>query len=1050
MSIAYLPSEGGINKVGLTKDNLWFGDSIGGKVVDKIKVKKFSSTVNYFTNVYGNLDSTSRWFFKDVTEYNFLNGITLYRCIYIGSDERYRETEILGNIAASITHNGPDAADYSVTVDIATDGKFTAFTSHSTKVLETEQDPTSVVSTRTDWASSINFSTPLNPGEYIKVWIRMKFAESASLADVTDYDYFISIKDLTIPMRRTNGRMSMSKVFSMSLTEENYIMRECLPKDFLVQNIYKVIDNGNINVFHIENDRLKLLIIKPGSNPDNSKYISLDISTFVPGITANNEFISNITECFTAVISGTAATSGTPATTGDMIDYPDISYDYTNIVGTKFLVDVFGSNKPDRNDFYLFFNTFLTDTSDEYIQRYGHRNYYWNCGVVHINLNHLNDAFFESVEAGYANVKNINLIEQYVEIIHDRFFIESVILQDDLFTGTGYIPEDCRITNNKSKLVYLWEGDVVNRKPVLQMFNIPSAFSTVANTIENNAGTEAYLTFDESHVNLINYGYFRDVHLINDGVKYVQLGPATQAAFHHGLSPVSYDMDNNELNQFSSTWSFGVSTQSITVVVPPVTGSCEITTTPAMSAVETDDVYFDENNPNHWHLTDQSQFDSFVGGTLAVNRSDYDLNLLDKNIPIFNIHCLGSQDLSAMKASYNFKARKWSLIVNTEIGDPYEVEVSEVELFATAENTITLNLFRQLDYGCSKKYIVHMDIWVNGKQLFNGISYTKYTNDTFVITHNYEGTFAGWLSYWDVKKYIETDVSKYATSMFQILSNIAWAELQSEIENVTEVESLKMFNFKRHILMRNLDWGSKESMVIPVVLQGNGYNIDTSYNSEIRRSVFDFSKIDINQKSFAFTMEGSSDLLAWKAGTYDIERDLLVVWVRIDNWSGQRIVMYYADNRMVHDLETLYPYRDDWYALWHMNNNVKIPITRYVDQKVFAGGEQFVRVSNSDGVEYLIRIDKQFVFGYTETYKSNKFDINWDDRTADKSTTDLINDFIRTHVPKFKPSFMEIRDVNSIFPYTLESGGNNFSVRETQPESSNIVVPQAPSVVCRI
>jgi hypothetical protein len=26
MAIAYLPSEGGINKVGLTKDNLWFGD----------------------------------------------------------------------------------------------------------------------------------------------------------------------------------------------------------------------------------------------------------------------------------------------------------------------------------------------------------------------------------------------------------------------------------------------------------------------------------------------------------------------------------------------------------------------------------------------------------------------------------------------------------------------------------------------------------------------------------------------------------------------------------------------------------------------------------------------------------------------------------------------------------------------------------------------------------------------------------------------------------------------------------------------------------------
>lgn len=1062
MSIAYLPSEGGINKVGLTGDYLWYGDSIGGKILDRIKVKKFADNGSYFNYYYSNLDASSRWFFKDVTEYNFLNGVTIYRCMYIGADERFKETEVLGNIACSITHNGPNTADNSVTIDMAVDGKFTVFTSQNTTVLETEQDPTDILASRNDWTTSLVYNDTLKPGEYLKVWIRLQFANNATFLNVTDYDYFVTIKDLTIPMRRTNGRMPMSKMFSMSLDKKDYILYESIPKDVDIQNIYKVIDNGKyLNIFYIEGSDIKLLIVKQEENPDNSKYIDINISTFVPEITANNQFLSNFSQCFTQAItgtdspssSGTSGTSGSPesvSTTGYPVDYPDISYDYDSVVGKKFLVDILGTEKPDRNDFYLFFNTFLSDTSDEYIEKYGHKNYYWNCGVVHINLNHINDVFFSNIEAGYANVQSINLIEQYTEILNNRFFINSITMKDDLLTGVGYIPEDCRIINNKTKLFYVWEGDIVNRKTLLQMFDIPSSVSTVVNTIENAAGTDPYLTFDDTHVNLVNFGHVRSTRYIDDGIKFVAMGPATQSAFHHGLSPVTYDMTNTSLDQFASTWAFGISTQSISLISAPSTvDACDFESVSVSAADIPDAESFDSHNPNHWHLMNQSDFDSFYSGSSTVKGSDYKINIVDKNLPIFNIHCLGNQDLSAMKAVYNFKTKKWILTVNDETGEPYEVIVEDVPLIATAENTITVNLYRQLDYGCAKKYIIHIEIWVNGRQLFTGISYTRYTNDTFTITHNYEGEFAGWLSYWDIRKYIETNVDKYAIPMFQIFSNIAWAELEAEIDNVTEVESLKMFNFKRNILMRNLSWGSKESIVIPIVLQGNGYNISDEYNVEVRRSVFNFNRIDINQKSFAFTLEGSSNLLEWVAGKYDIERDILVVWVRVDNWDGQRITMYYSDSRVIQTKEYQKPYRDDWYAAWHMNNNIKIPRTRFVSQKVFHAGEHFVNVTDSTGNEYLIRVDKQYVFGYADTYMSNKFDIQWDDRTTDINTTNLINDFIRTQVKNFKPSFMEIRNVDSTFPYKLEGGDNNTELRGEQPADSSIVTPQGPTVICR-
>ena len=502
MSIAYLPSEGGINKVGLTEDNLWYGDSIGGAILDKIKVKRFSDSGSYFNYQYSNLNSTSRWFFKDVTEYNFVKGITIYRCMYIGADERFKESEFLNDIQCSITHNGPVEVNSSVAIDIATDGKFTVFTSRNTSNLETEQDTSSVLSNRNDWVNTLNIGEVLKPGEYIKVWVRLKFSANPLVANFTNYDYFVTINDLTIPMRRVNGRLPMSKVFGASLSGDRIVLKESLPSDFQVNDIYKVIDNGKyLNIFYIEDKRIKLLIIKTAETPSKSKYIQMDINNIVPGIVVDNQFASNFSQCFTTAItgtdgsitgspsttgtSGTSGTSGSPETSGYPVDTPDIDFDYNTVVGKQFLVDIVGTEKQDRNDFYLFFNTFLLETDDEYLERYGHKNYYWNCGVVHINLIHINDVFFENVESGYDNIQNISLTNQYTDIIHTRFFINSITAKDELITGVGYIPEDCRIVNNKSKMFYIWEGDIVNRKPLMQMFDIPSTKTVEINTIKN-------------------------------------------------------------------------------------------------------------------------------------------------------------------------------------------------------------------------------------------------------------------------------------------------------------------------------------------------------------------------------------------------------------------------------------------------------------------------------------------------------------------------------------------------------------------------------------
>jgi hypothetical protein len=283
--------------------------------------------------------------------------------------------------------------------------------------------------------------------------------------------------------------------------------------------------------------------------------------------------------------------------------------------------------------------------------------------------------------------------------------------------------------------------------------------------------------------------------------------------------------------------------------------------------------------------------------------------------------------------------------------------------------------------------------------------------------------------------------------MFQIHSNISWCELEPEHENVTEVESIKMFNFKRNINIKNLEWGSKESIVIPVVLQGSGYSIDSKYNTEVRRSVFDFGKINVSNISFAFSYEGSSNLLNWQSESYSIDNDMLIVWVRLDNWSGQRITMYYADSRLIMESNKTSPYTSDWVSVWHMDNNIKVPRLRFVDQKIYSGGEHFIKVIDSNGVEYLVRIDEQFVYGSTKVYKSNKFDVEWNDITSDKESTDLINDFITTNIKTVKPAFMELRNVIPSLPYKLESGDNSNITRPTN-SCGVIVSPVSTGINC--
>jgi len=1037
MAIAYLPSEGNIDKVTISTDGIWHGSSIGGAVVDKIKINDKTNNGNYYSLAYANLGSSSRWFYKDVTDYNFINGTTIYRCIYIGADERYSENEVLGNIAASVTHNGPPQANGTISIEILADGIFTAYSSKGSTVLYDEEDSTDVLGSYSGWASSITSNTVLQPGQFLKIWVKISFVQDPTLVSYTNYDYYLTIKDTTIPVTRTSGRLSLAKIFTatISQTTNDMTFEQSVPNDFVVDNIYKVIEHNNLtNIFYFDDNKFKLLIIKRDKSIEDNKYIEIDVTSVLPDITAAAEnILANFSICYSNAISGTDPSaigpSGTPSTTGTINEYPDNNYDYDAILNSNFIADIFCTLKEDRNDFYLFFNKFVSDDSDSYVQMYGHKNYYWQSNVLRLNLNFINSNYFDNVDSGFSNRKMLMIPEQQEVLIKDRFYINSATQQDDLYTTIGYIPEDCRVTNNVSKIIYLWEGEINSGTVNAQEADIPKVNNRSQHVIKNKCATETYLYYDSTLANENKFNFDRSIETLDNGNHYINMGPPTQKAFDHGYSKVSYDL-YEKTDQFSATWAFMLNGDSLAVTTPDTTGTTGTSGTSGSpgtsgtSGTSGTPCYYNELIQSNIHLKLQSTFDNSVNASANVGCVVDPVTFVDEFKEIFRIHCNGNEDQSAVNALYNFYTNKWSIVINNEVNEKVYFELTSNPLNPVGVNVITVNTFRKLDYGCAKKYILQYSINVNGSELINGMSYTHDSSDSYVVTHNTLSDFSGYLTYWEVKDYIEPhEAEEYAEAMYRIHANIAWAELESENLNNTS-ESTSNFAFRRSVKINNLNYNSADSLLFPIVLQGTGYNISDTINKEVRRSVFDFSKIDPNKKSFKFTLEGTSTELDWYADTFNVDKDSLTVWVRLENWNGQRITMFYSDMELIPQV-TYSQIFDTFYSVWLMDSAYTITQKRHVSQKVFSNGESYIYTVDNEGIRTLVKINKQTPFGSTQLFKSNKFNIEWNDIEYDATNTDSINSFIASEIKKFKPSFMEINKINSQLPYKLESDNNH-------------------------
>jgi hypothetical protein len=402
---------------------------------------------------------------------------------------------------------------------------------------------------------------------------------------------------------------------------------------------------------------------------------------------------------------------------------------------------------------------------------------------------------------------------------------------------------------------------------------------------------------------------------------------------------------------------------------------------------------------------------------------------IDSSIGICKLHCNGNPDIYALDIAYNPYQQEWILNYFNNKAQQITVIIAQSNILISPNytNVITINTTRtQVNgYYCGKRYAVSYEVCVNGRKLYGDVSYTFDTTNTYTLTYNQNSSFTSALNYMEVREYLD-DITLYNKTLSIIYSNVYWPNLGNETDNIMPNKGFEQFLFKRQLTLNNIPWDNAKSIVVPIVLQGNAYNVSSTYNTQIRRNIFDFNKLDISKPSFAFCYEGVGSPLKWSIDPYDSNKDTITIWVKLEEWTGQKISMYYGDLNYIQSSMEMNPFEDHLSA-WKMNELLTINRLRYDDAKVFNGGEALIVSRNSEKT-YVTQINKQYMLGNMVLYKSNKFDICYDDAKVDRSRSESVENFIRTNVKQFSPAFMKIRNVQSKNELLVES---NSSVGES-------------------
>lgn len=1064
--------------VGITiDDRSVFGKSLGGQIF---------TTQTFLTgqSVSHTLKTGTSQVFDPIVLSDMVKNKVNYRAVYILNPSS--DHVILDNIAVSLQKS--DYLDFAICeFDIATEGFYTlgelnrpipktyGNIENPSLYIDDEYDSTNklqgLVFKKTLDADDLPADIPTNCA--LKIWIRRKcivdrnlipdgeFWETAKLI-VNEYNDEYSTP-FEITYFKEDGRIPLSNWYDYTITPgkgNSIVLKELIPKEVdltTVTPINTFVKNDKVLLFYsteiADVINYHLLVVEPHDTLTKNKYIHIQMN------------FSNAT-------------------------------DATETLKSRELVNIFKSNyNPD--EYYFFWKDVVTTTGTNN-QYFGIDSQYDRIQVDTIKtLMWTSSASFESVPSGYEYRRIVSLSPVNTKTVRDYTQIVNVEQFDDLFiifakdTQSSDILSVPGLNLNKNELLYVFEKDIIsssnnsfntlpgNGAEVLSHRLYPTSLQkekliTCFNVAKNSSSSAIF----SDNLNISkSLDANRTIKTLLDGTRYVDYNSFHNREYKIGKNFTTYELPNNK-NLTSLLVNLNISIANDSDIYEYISPS--FTTSNVMSNI-IDNVTYEKP----WfqkNIIDANNIQS-----LSIPLEWVDRVYKDKWFTILS-SAPNENNVPQVKVQYNFAKNLWQAVWNDENGIEnnkvydylYGQTFSTTAQPATASSVSTTGSTGSAEFGKAYKDLSLLDIpyvlelgtyqpfsvKVSSQQVYGNNNIAKYKikyqvffkgNENPIIDISFNTYDISSLSYVFVNleksysvniNYLDVNDGKLAPVEFTVknLHKACLNQLQVNISKEYKVNrqvtpSVADFRYYRKIDIANLQDATKysdKSVVVPIVLYGNGYSGTLDLENINVPYPFDFKKLAINDKSMRFYFDSALNTpIYFKVGAYDYANEWAVLWVMLDNMIGTNKTLYlYYDKVNIAESKT--NIRSQYVSLksnlmptwcvgaWFFDTQYIDERLSFADGKIFNAGEPIIYEKRDNEVS-LSQIDKEYMYGLAKIYKSHKFNIEIEAPAEEslffdeKSKQSFIN-FIKDTATLLKPSYTEIYNVKQYGFDILEAG----------------------------